>query len=123
MFEGQIAKRLGGGLFPEDKMKKKVHTHAMVAAFIAAFPLPVIEQIAFIIVLWHMYSELGKCIGVLFGCSSIIIGAIVNIAFYVAYSLALEAIPVFGWLTTAGICYLQFYLSGKAYIETLKNTQ
>ena len=32
MFEGRIAKYVGGGMFPEEDMLKTVHTHAAVAA-------------------------------------------------------------------------------------------
>lgn len=120
MFEGTIAKKVGGGLFPEEKLKKMVHNHAMVAAIVVALPLPAIEQILFICILWHMYSALAKHVGQSLGCSAIIVGVVVNIGFMIVYSIALEFIPVVGWLTSAGLCYLQFYISGKAYIETLK---
>lgn len=121
MFEGKIAKAVGGGMFPEKELLKIVHNHAMIAAIIVALPLPTIEQILFICVLWHMYSALAKYVGQSLGCASIIVGVVVNIGFMIVYSIALEFIPFLGWLTSAGICYLQFYLSGKAYIETLRN--
>lgn len=120
MFEGKIAKAVGGGMFPEKELLKIVHTHAMIAAIVVALPLPTIEQILFICILWHMYSALAKYVGQNLGCASIIVGVVVNIAFMIAYSLALELLPFIGWITSAGICYLQFYLSGKAYIETLR---
>ena len=121
MFEGKIAKYVGGGMFPEEDMLKTVHTHAAVAALVVALPLFGIEWLAFIGILWHMYSSLSEKVGVPFGCSSVIVGIIVNVAITIGVDLFGTFIPVLGWLTTAGIVYLQFYLSGKAYIETLRN--
>lgn len=121
MFEGQIAKRLGGGMFPEEDMLKCVHTHAAIAAFVSVLPLPVFEQIVFFCVLWHMYSKLASKVGHQMGCGTIIVGVATNLVIYLIYSLALEFIPVLGYLTTAAICYIQFYFSGKVYIETLRS--
>lgn len=111
MFEGRIAKYVGGGMFPEEDMLKTVHTHAAVAALVVALPLFGIEWLA---------SSLSEKVGVPFGCSSVIVGIIVNVAITIGVDLFGTFIPVIGWLTTAGIVYLQFYLSGKAYIETLR---
>lgn len=120
MFEGKIAKIVGGGMFPEEEMLKIVHGHAMVAAIALALPLFGLDWIIFIGVLWHMYSALSEKVGVPFGCGSIIVGLLVNIVIAIGVDIVGTFIPVIGWLTTAGIVYLQFYLSGKAYIETLK---
>jgi hypothetical protein len=121
MFEGKIAKYVGGGMFPEEDMLKTVHKHAAIAAFVVALPLLGLEWIIFTWILWHMYSTLSKKVGVEFGCMSMIVGIIVNVAITIAVDMGCTFIPIIGWLTTAGIVYLQFYLSGKAYIETLRN--
>lgn len=120
MFEGKIAKALGGGMFPEEDMLKIVHRHAWVAALVVALPLFGLDWIVFCGVLWHMYSALSEKVGVPFGCGSIIVGLIVNIAITIGVDLLGTFIPVVGWLTTGALVYLQFYLSGKGYIETLK---
>lgn len=120
MFEGKIAKYVGGGMFPEEDMLKIVHAHAAIAAVVLALPLFGIDWIVFVGVLWHMYSALSEKVGVPFGCSSVVVGIIVNIAIAIGVDVVGTFIPVLGWLTTAGIVYLQFYLSGKAYIETLR---
>ncbi|MCR5395110.1 MAG: hypothetical protein K6E86_06935 [Bacteroidales bacterium] len=120
MFEGKIAKKLGGSLFPEEDLKKMVHTHAFCAALVIGLPLFGFDWIAFVVILWHMYSKLAERAGKEFGCGSIILGMIVNIVFVIIYDSLTSFIPVLGWITSAGLCYLQFYTSGKAYIETLK---
>ncbi len=120
MFEGRIAKYVGGGMFSEEDMKKLVHTHAAIAAFAKALPLFGIDDIIFIFVLWHMYSSLSEKVGVPFGCSSVIVAILVNFAIAFVADILLTFIPIFGNLSIAAIVYFQFYTSGKAYIETLR---
>jgi len=120
MFEGKIAKAIGGGMFPEEDMLKIVHGHAAAAAIVVALPLFGLDWIIFICILWHMYSSLSKKVGIPFGYGSIIVGIIVNLAITIAVDTVATFIPIFGWITTGGIVYLQFYLSGKGYIETLR---
>lgn len=120
MLEGAIAKKLGGGLFPEEDLKKMVHTHAMIAAVVIALPLIGLDKLIFVGILWHMYAKLAERVGKSLGCSSIIVGMAVNIILVIIYDGLSSFIPVLGWITSAGLCYLQFYISGKAYIETLK---
>lgn len=52
--------------------------------------------------------------------STVILGIIVNIVIAVTVNIVLSWFPIIGWLGTGFIVYLQFYLSGKGYIETLK---
>ncbi len=107
-------------MFPEKDMLKTVHNHAFLAAIVVALPLFGLDWVIFCAVLWHMYSSLSKKVGVPFGCGSVIVGVIVNIAITIGVDILGTFIPVLGWLTTGGLVYLQFYLSGKGYIETLK---
>ena len=120
MFEGQIAKAIGGGMFPEEDLFKIVHHHAWAAAIVVALPLFGLDWILFCIILWHMYSALSERVGVPFGCGSIFVGLVVNIFITIVVDLLATFIPVIGWLTTGAIVYFQFYTSGKTYIETLR---
>jgi len=86
-----------------------------------ALPLPVFDLIVFCIVLWHMYSKLCERANTKLTLGNIILGIIVNIVIALVVDLALTIVPIIGWLGTGFIVYLQFYLSGKSYIETLKN--
>lgn len=120
MFEGLIAKKLGGGMFPEKELLNIVHRHAMVAAIVLMLPAPFLEQIFFLGCLWHMYHKLAEYVGEEMGCFTILLGVGVNILLALIYSFILELLPFVGWLTTGAICYLQFYISGKIYINVLR---
>lgn len=67
-----------------------------------------------------MYSRLCDRANTTLHVGNIIVGVIVNIAIAIAIDIVLSFIPIIGWLGTAFIIYLQFYFSGKSYIETLK---
>lgn len=120
MFEGLIAKKLGGGMFPEKELLNIVHRHAMVAAIVLMLPAPFLEQIFFLGCVWHMYHKLAEYVGEEMGCFTILLGVGVNILLALIYSFILELLPFVGWLTTGAICYLQFYISGKIYINVLR---
>ena len=120
MFEGLIAKKLGGGMFPEKELLNIVHRHAMVAAIVLMLPAPFLEQIFFLGCVWHMYHKLAEYVGEEMGCFTILLGVGVNILLALIYSFILELLPLVGWLTTGAICYLQFYISGKIYINVLR---
>ena len=118
MLENQFA-NLGDQMFDKDTAKI-VRSHAFWGAFIMALPAVGIDWIIFAIIVWDMYASLNKRAGKSFGCGSIIGGIIVNLLVAIGIDLLLSFIPVIGWLGTLFIVYLQFYFSGKAYIETLK---
>lgn len=123
MFEGIIAKKLGGGMFPEKELLDIVHKHAMVAAIVLMLPAPFLEQIFFMVCLWHMYYKLAEYVGEKIGVGTILLGVGINILLVLIYSFLLELLPFVGWLTTGAICYLQFYISGKVYINILREQQ
>ena len=118
MLQNQLA-NYGDKMFDKDTAKI-VRRHAFWAAIFLAIPIPVIDITAFVIILWHMYSSLAKRAHKKLDFGSIIVGIIIN--FLVAFSidLALTAFVFIGWLGSGFIAYLQFYLSGKMYLETLK---
>lgn len=123
MFEGQIAQAAGTQIFPEKELRTIVHSHAKVAAIVVGFPafgLDFLVNIAFIFILWDMYSELCKKANTKLTFGNVLVGIIVNYAFVALLDSALAFLPVIGWLTSAAIVYAQFYFSGKTYIETLR---
>lgn len=97
-----------------------VRSHALWGAIVMALPLFGLDWIAFCCILWHMYSKLCERAHKKLDIGNVIVGIIVNIVIAVVIDLLLTFVPVIGWLGTAFIVYLQFYLSGKSFIETIK---
>lgn len=85
-----------------------------------ALPLFGLDWITFCCILWHMYSKLCERAHKKLDTGNVIVGIIVNTVIAVVIDLLLTFVPVIGWLGTAFIVYLQFYLSGKSFIETIK---
>lgn len=119
MLQGYIARKWGDKMFEAD-IAKVVRKRAFWGALIMALPLFGFELIVFIIILWSMYSKLCEKVGVTLKFSTIVVGFVVNIAVAIAVDLLLMLIPFIGWLGTGFVVYLQFYFSGKMYIETLR---
>ncbi|MGN0223348.1 MAG: hypothetical protein ACI4AM_04900 [Muribaculaceae bacterium] len=118
MLQNQFA-NIGDHMFDKDTAKI-VRSHAFWGGFIMALPAFGIDWLIFAIILWDMYASLSKRAGKQFGCGSVIVGIISNLVVGIGLDLLLSFIPVIGWLGILFIVYLQFYFSGKAYIETLK---
>lgn len=120
MFEGQIASIAGKQMFPEKELFKIVHTHAKWGALAIALPfLPFIDDIIYVVVLWHMYSALAECAK---KNVDIGLGIFVNIMVCLGV-MAVDSVlewTVIGGIIPAFIVYIQFYLSGKAYISILR---
>ena len=106
----------GDKMFEED-LAKVVRKHAIVMAI----PLFGLGIFFFIYILWHMYSVLCEKCGTTLKISTVIVGIIVNVIIAITVNLLLMLLPVVGWLGTGFIVYVQFYLSGKAFIESLRN--
>ena len=68
-----------------------------------------------------MYSVLCEKCGTTLKISTVIVGIIVNVIIAITVNLLLMLLPVVGWLGTGFIVYVQFYLSGKAFLESLRN--
>lgn len=69
-----------------------------------------------------MYHKLSETVG---KSLQICLGILVNIGITFVIGFADEAldwIPGVGWAISAFIVYIQFYLSGKAYISILKES-
>lgn len=119
MLQNYIAK-WGDKMF-EEEIAQIVRKHALWGAIIMAFPLFGLGLIAFCAILWHMYSALCERCGTELKASTIVVGLIVNLVIAFIVNLILSFLPIIGWLGTSFIVYLQFYSSGKSYIETLRN--
>ena len=119
MLQNQFA-NYGDQMFDKDTAKI-VRNHAFWAAIVMSLPLFGLNLIIYCIILWDMYVSLNKRACCPFNWSSIIVGFIVNVFIALAIDTVLTFIPIIGWLGTAFTVYLQFYFSGKTYIETIKN--
>ena len=118
--QGFVFKKVGDKMFDQDTAKI-VRQHAFWGGLIMALPLEVVDTIGFAFILWHMYSKLCERANTKLNFGNIVAGFIVNIIVALVISFALVALPVIGWLGTGFVVYLQFYLSGKSFITTLKN--
>ncbi len=118
MLQNQLA-NMGDKMFDHDTAAI-VRSHAFWGGIVVALPLFGIEWIAYCCILWHMYSKLCKRAHKKLNLGNVIVGVIVNIVITVIIDSLLTFIPVIGWFGTAFIVYLQFYLSGKSFIETIK---
>ena len=118
MLQNQLA-NWGDKMFEKD-MASIVSNHSLWGAIILALPLFGLEWIVFVCILWDMYGDLCKKCGRKFTFGSLTVGIVVNIIVAFIIDALLTFIPVIGWLGTSFIVYLQFYSSGKGFIETLR---
>lgn len=118
MLQGQFA-NYGDKMFDQDTAKI-VRKHAFWAAIVMALPLFGLDWIIFCFILWHMYSSLCERANKKLDIRNIIVALIVNVLIGIAIDFALSFIPIIGWLGTGFIVYLQFYFSGKSFLETIK---
>ena len=118
MLQNQFA-NIGDKMFDKDTAKI-VRSHAFWGALIMALPLFSIDWIIYCCILWHMYSRLCDRAHQSLHFGNIIVGVIVNIVIAIIIDSVLTLIPIIGWLGTGFVVYLQFYFSGKSFIETLK---
>lgn len=120
MLQNQLA-NYGDKMFDKDTAKI-VRKHSFIGALVMALPLFGLDWVVFIGVLWHMYSSLCERANTTLHFGNIITGFIINIVVAIAIDFALSFVPVIGWLGTGFLVYLQFYTSGKSFLETIKKT-
>ena len=118
MLQNQFA-NYGDKMFDKDTAKM-IRRHAFWGALVMALPLFGLDWIVFVIILWHMYSSLCNRAHKKLDFGNVVLGVIVNCVIAIGLDALLSFIPIIGWLGTAFIVYLQFYFSGKLYLETLK---
>lgn len=119
MFEGFIAGKLAENLFKKEKeIFKSIKSHAMWASLIMMIPDFGLGVIAFVFILWHMYSSVCKKVGVNFSdhfWTLVGVGMFVNIAI----ALVIDITLTFLFFLEPFLIYMQFYLSGKAFYKSL----
>ncbi|MGM9872083.1 MAG: hypothetical protein ACI30X_01320 [Muribaculaceae bacterium] len=105
-------------MFDKDTAKI-VRRHAFWGALILALPLFGLDLVIFCIILWHMYSSLCKRANTSLNFFTAIVGVGVNLIVAAFVDTALTFIPIIGWLGSGFIAYLQFYFSGKIFLEII----
>ena len=118
MFEGQIAAKLAEPFFKKDIMKI-VKQHALWGSLLMAIPDFGFGVVIYCGVLWHMYYSICDKVGIslsgnvtkLLGC-----GVVINILVALIMDIVLSAVFFLEpfWM------YIQFYLSGKMFVESIK---
>ena len=119
MFEGYIAGKFANKMFEKD-IFRVIKNHALCAALIMMIPDFGLGTLFFIGILWHMYSSICNKVGISFlnnFWSLVGVGMFVNIII----AFALDVIFSFLFFLEGFIVYFQFYLSGKLFIESIKN--
>lgn len=117
MLQGTFTKKLGDKMFDQDTAKI-VKKHAFWAAILRLLPL--IGTFVFVFILWHMYSALCERANQKLKLGHVFVGLFVNFIITIALEFVYWFIPVLGWLGTSFLVYLQFYFSGKSFIELIK---
>lgn len=118
MFEGYIAGKFANKMF-EKEVFKIVKRHAFWGSLIMALPTFGLGIFFYISILWRMYSKIADKVGVSFAdnlTKLIGVGIIVNLIVAFAIDLVMSFIP----FLEPFMMYLQFYSSGKLFIESLK---
>lgn len=118
MFEGLIAAKFADKYF-EKNIFRIIKQRALWGSLLMMFPDFGLGGFIFIAVLWNMYSKIAEEVGISFSDNMgklIGIGLIVNIivAFIIDATMA-----VFFFLEPF-VVYIQFYLSGKFFVDKLK---
>ena len=108
---------LGKGMFPEEDLLKIVHGHAAVACI--GMWLPGLGLLLYLGCLWHMYSKMNEKANTSTQTSTIFVAICVNFFVFGVISI-LELLPVIGDIVQMFVVYVQFYLSGRTYINILK---
>lgn len=118
MFEGYIAGKFANKMFEKDVFKI-VKKHAFWGALIMMIPDFGFGIVFFIGVLWHMYSSICNKVGISFSDH---FWKLVGLGFFVNIVIALVMDVVFSFLffLEGFAMYFQFYMSGKLFIESLK---
>jgi hypothetical protein len=118
MFEGYIAGKFADKMF-EKEVFSVIRWHSFFAALIMMFPDFGLGTLFFIGLLWHMYSSICKKVGISFSehfWSLVGVGIIINIV----VALIIDIVFSFLFFLEGFIIYFQFYLSGKFFVESVK---
>lgn len=119
MFQSFISSKIAGKVYNDDDLLKIVKRHAFFGSLVMMIPDCGLGTIAFVIILWRMYSKICERIGMSFSSNFwklVGVGFFVNIAVALAVDILLTAL----FFLEPFIMYLQFYFSGKLFIESAK---
>ena len=118
MFEGYIAGKFANKMF-EKQVFQTIKIHALVGSLLMMIPDSGFGTIFFIGVLWHMYSSICDKVDISFAqhvWKLVGLGVVVNIA----VALIIDVLFTVLFFIEGFIVYFQFYLSGKLFVESLK---
>ena len=107
----------------DEKIKKAISGRALVGGLCMVIPLWGIETIIYAICLWGCYSKISEISDVPFKNNigkNIVAGFIVNIIITFLLGLALDFIPVAGWIGSFFVGYLSIKMSAGTYVEALR---
>ena len=107
----------------DSQINAVIRKKAVIGALCMALPLWGIETIVYAITLWGTYSKISDISGVPFRSNFVknaLSGFILNIVVTFVLGLALDFIPVFGWIGSALLGFLSIQLSGMGYVKALK---
>lgn len=119
MFQGLITSKIAGKVYNDKELLKIVKRHAFFGALIMMIPDGGLGTIAYVIVLWHMYSKISRKIGMSFSEN---FWELAGVGFFVniAVALVIDMLLTVLFFIEPFIMYLQFYISGKLFIESAK---
>ncbi len=119
MFEGMIAAKFADKYF-EKSIFKIIKRRAALGSLLMMIPDFGLGGFIYIAVLWNMYSKISDNVGISFSDNIgklIGVGVVINIIIAFVIDFALSAV----FFIEPFIVYLQFYLSGYLFVESLKS--
>ncbi len=116
-----LEKFLDGSL--DGTIKAEIRKRALIGGLCMAIPLWGIETVVYAIALWSTYSIISKISTVPFKdhfVKNVLGGAVVNLIVVFILGLALDFLPVFGWIGSFAVGYISILVSGLGYVKMLK---
>lgn len=107
----------------DSEINAVIRKKAIIGALCMAIPLWGIETIVYAITLWGTYSKISDISGVPFRSNFIknaLSGFILNVVVTFVLGLALDFMPVLGWVGSALVGFLSIQFSGMGYVKALK---
>lgn len=121
MFEGLISAKFANKWFEKD-IFKIIKRRAFIGSLLMMIPDFGLGGFIYMIVLWNMYVKICDKVGISFSDNAgklLGVGFVVNIIVAFVLDFALSAV----FFIEPFLVYLQFYLSGKMFVETLKKLE
>ncbi len=118
MLEGSISAKLANPFFEKD-IFKVIKRRAALGSLLMMIPDFGLGGFIYIAILWSMYTKISEKVGISFSqhrSKLIGVGFVVNVIVAFVIDFALSTL----FFIEPFIVYLQFYLSGKLFVESLK---